>query len=65
MRYLLAQGRTRPDKRLITISTKPIEMCFFLGQIIVLNTLPMVTLPGSFFDAMKREKIFPKVTYFG
>jgi len=45
---LVAQGGTRPAARLIMINSNPTKSIFFLGQIMVLKTWPMVTFDLGF-----------------
>ena len=48
MRYLLAQGNTRPESLLITMRISPMNRSFLRGQMMVLKTFAMLT--RGFFD---------------
>jgi hypothetical protein len=61
IRYLLAPGNTRLANLLMIINTSPTSRIFFLGQIIVLNTCPIVTFDLLFVSIMLVDLIINKI----
>jgi hypothetical protein len=52
IKNLVAPGKISPDSLLMMIRIRPINSCFLLGQMMVVNTCLVVTL-RSFFDVME------------
>ena len=62
IKYLLAPGKTNPDRRLIIIRNKPRNKSFFLGQIMFIKTYLMLD-NDIFFDFLSLFFWFIGITF--